>query len=252
MPATRLSFITYNLWNVQRWPEREPALRAFFRRFRPDVLCLQELRIETRDCLDETLPGYRRVDDTFPGWLRESNIYWNDDLLEEVQHGAEEIGIESDAYRRMFWVRLRVRETRRTLFVATAHFTYQGHPDERKEGLSPRVAQARLAARALNSLVRESEPAFFMGDLNDPFAPAQILAEAGYQDCFARLGLLPPPTWPALPTARVSPWEVITNQVIDWICSNDRARPIAAAVPQFFYEDLTPSDHWPVQAVYEV
>jgi hypothetical protein len=252
MPATRLSLITYNLWNVQRWPAREPALRGFFRRFRPDIFCLQELRIETRDVLDEAMSGYRRVEDSFPGWMRESNIYWNSDLLEEVQHGAEDIGIESDAYRRLFWARLRVRDTGRTLFVSTAHFTYQGHPEELKSGISPRPEQARRAGRVLKSLVRESEPGFFLGDLNDPFAPVQLLSEVGYTDCFARLELLPPPTWPALPTARVSPWEVITNQTIDWVLSNERARPVAACVPQYFLEDFTPSDHWPVQAIYEL
>jgi endonuclease/exonuclease/phosphatase family metal-dependent hydrolase len=252
MIPTRLSFITYNLWNTQRWPERAPALRAFFRRFRPDVFCLQELRIETRDTLDEALTGYQRVRDSFAGWTRESNIYWNGSLLEEVQHGAEDIGIDSDAYRRLFWVRLRMRETGRTFFVSTAHFTYQEHPDEITTGQSPRGEQARRAAKTLNSLVRENEPGFLLGDLNDPVLPAHILRAAGYQDCFTRLDLLPPSTWPALPTARIVPWEVTSSQTIDWILSNEKAHPIAASVPQFYFEDLSPSDHWPVQAVYEL
>lgn len=251
MKPTRLSFITYNLWNVQRWPQREAALRGFFRRFRPDLFCLQELRIETRDALDEALPGYQRVQDDFPGWVRESNIYWNGSLLEEVQHGAEDIGINSDAYRRLFWARLKVRETGRTLFVCTAHYTHQEHPEELKTGRSPRGDQARRTAQVLKSKVRDGEPGFFLGDLNDPVVPVLVLAEAGYRNSFDRLDLLPPPTWPALPTTRVVPWEILTNQTIDWILSNDHARPIAASAPQYFLEDLTPSDHWPVQAVYE-
>jgi exonuclease III len=252
MFPTRLSFLTYNLWNVQRWPQREQVLRSFFRRFRPDIFCLQELRIETRDALDEAMTGYRRVEDAFPGWMRESSIYWNSSLLEEVQHGAEEIGIETDAYRRLFWARLKVRDTGRTLFVSTAHYTYQEHPDEMRTGRSPRADQARRTVQALNGLSRDGEPVFFLADLNDPVLPVRILHEAGYQNCFSRLGLLPPPTWPALPTARVSPWEMITNQTIDWIVSNDKSRPIAAGVPQYFQEDISPSDHWPVQALYEL
>lgn len=256
MEPIRLSFITYNLWNVQRWPERKAALRAFFRRFRPDVFCLQELRIETRDELDEALPNYRRVEDPFPGWMRESNIYWNSALLQEIQHGAEDIGIDSDAYRRLFWVRLKTyqggRGGGRTILVATAHYTYQEHPEELKTGLSPRLTQARRTAAMLTSLARSGEPVFFMGDLNDPVGPVHLLSEAGYKSCFARLEILPPPTWPAMPTARVLPWESYTNETIDWILSNDRARPIACGVPQFFLEDLSPSDHWPVQAVYEL
>lgn len=257
MIPTRLSFITYNLWNTQRWPMREPALRGFFRRFRPDIFCLQELRVETRDALDEALPAYRRVNDPFAGWVRESNIYWNANLLEEVQHGAEDIAIKSDAYRRLFWVRLRLRDTGRsnagrTLFVATAHYTFQEHPDEIKTGLSPRAEQAYHTVQVLNGILRDNEPGFFMGDLNDPVVPVHILADAGWRNCFARLELLPPSTWPALPTTRVVPWEVLTNQTIDWILSNDKARPIAACAPRYFLEDFTPSDHWPVQAVYEI
>lgn len=252
MIPTRLSFITYNLWNIQRWPLREPAVRGFFRRFRPDIFCLQELRVETRDALDEAMSGYRRVEDPFPGWVRESNIYWNANLLEEVQHGAEDIGISSDAYRRLFWVRLRVRDTGRTLFVSTAHLTYQEHPDELRTGYSPRLDQARQAARVLTSLVRAEEPGFFLGDLNDPVGPVHILQESGFHDCFTRLEILPPPTWPAVPTARIVPWEVLTNQTIDWVLSNDRARPIAAHAPNYYFEDLSPSDHWPVLAIYEI
>lgn len=252
MIPTRLSIITYNLWNIQRWPMREAAVRGFFRRFRPDIICLQELRFETRDVLDEALSGYRRVEDGFPGWLRESNIYWNSDLLEEIQHGAEDVGINTDAYRRMFWARLRMRDTGRSIFVATAHFTHQEHPEEIRTGYSPRGEQARRTAQTLKSLVREGEPGFFMGDLNDPIVPVHILNEAGYRTCFQRLEILPAPTWPAMPTVRVVPWEATTSQTLDWILSNDRARPVAACVPQYYNEDMSPSDHWPVQAVYEL
>jgi endonuclease/exonuclease/phosphatase family metal-dependent hydrolase len=252
MTPTRLSLITYNLWNIMRWPEREPALREFFRRFRPDIFCLQELRAETRAALDDALPGYARVADDHPGWTRESNIYWNTAVLEPVAHGVADIAIDSDANRGMFWARLRLTGDGRTLLVGTAHYTFQEHPDELRTGLSPRLKQAQRTVEALNHLAQAGEPVFFLGDLNDPVIPTHVLAQAGYRSCFAQLGLLPPPTWPALPTARTAEWEAITNQTIDWIVANDRARPIAAAVPHFFLEDFSPSDHWPVQAIYEL
>lgn len=252
MMLTRLSFLTYNLWNTMRWSKREKALRAFFSTFKPDVFCLQELRPETRNALDDCLPGHRRVEDGFPGWEIESNIYWNDSLLEEVEHGAEDIGIYSDEYRRLFWVRLRVRQTGETLLVSTAHYTHQEHPDELRTGHSPRLDQAQRTAEALSRLVREGEPGFIMGDLNDPIVPALVLSQAGYQNCFAALGLLPPPTWPSLPTVEPSSLNPGTSETIDWILANDRARPIAATVPHFCFEGASPSDHWPVQAVYEL
>ncbi len=252
MIPTRLSFVTYNIWNIQRWPLREPALREFFRRFRPDIFCLQELRIEPRDTLDAALHNYQRVEDPFPGWVRESTIYWNSDLLEEVEHGVEDIAIHSDAYRRLFWVRLQVKEKNKNIFVATAHYTYQGHPDEMKAGLSPRIEQARQTVSALQRLVQPGEPAFFMGDLNDPVLPLHVFMQAGFQNCFAPLGLLPPPTWPAIPTMRIPPTELATSQTIDWILSNDQAHSIIATVPHFYYEDVAPSDHWPVYAMFEL
>ncbi len=251
MIPTRLSFVTYNLWNIQRWPLREPALRSFFRRFRPDVFCLQELRAETRDALDDALPDYRRVDDPFPGWMRESNIYWNGSLLDEVEHGVEDIGISSDKYRGLFWARLKVKDTGQTLFVSTAHYTYQEHPEELRTGQSPRAEQARRTIQVLRERVQEREAAFFLGDLNDPVLPTYLLAEAGYRSCFTRLELVPLPTWPAMPTARTSAWNRITTQTIDWIVSNDLVRPIMTAVPHYYLEDVAPSDHWPVFAMYE-
>lgn len=248
----RLTLLTYNLWNIKRWPERANALRAFFQRFRPDIFCLQELRIETRTFLDKTLPDYSRVDDPHAGWVRESNIYWNTSLLEEVEHGLEDIAIHSDKYRGLFWARLRVKATGQTLFVSTAHYTFQEHPDEVKTGLSPRLEQARETVRVLQQRVRDREPGFFLGDLNDPVLPTHILSKASYRTCFAQLDLQPPPTWPAFPTARTAPWEAITSQTIDWIVSNNHARPLVATVPQFYDEDLSPSDHWPVLAIYEL
>ena len=252
MFPTRLSILTYNLWNTQRWPEREAAVKAFFRRFRPDIFCLQELRKETRGALDKALPDYRRVDDKHPGWTGESNIFWNNLMLEELEHGIEDIAIHTDRNRGMFWVRLQVRATGQRVFVSTAHYTYQQHPDEVRSGQSPRVEQARQTVQALKKLVRDGEAGFFLGDLNDPVLPIMVLAEGGYHSCFSQLDLLPPPTWPSLPTARTGPWETITNQTIDWIVSNDQAHPISVDVPHFYLEDISPSDHWPVLAVYQL
>ena len=71
MLPTRLSIVTYNIWNTMRWDVREPALRQFVELFNPDILCLQELRAETQACLDEAMPTHTRVHDDFPGWTCE-------------------------------------------------------------------------------------------------------------------------------------------------------------------------------------
>ena len=43
-----------------------------------------------------------------------------------------------------------------------------------------------------------------------------------------------------------------TTEGNDLIAANKYARPIAASVPQHYVLDMAPSDHWPVQAVYQI
>jgi hypothetical protein len=192
-----------------------------------------------------------RIRDELPGWSCEGNIYWHSGLFSEVEHGAEEIGmLESE--RRLFWVRLQLNGQDRTIFVSTAHFTYQGHPLERETGQSPRVEQTRRAIAILERLVRPDEPAFFVGDLNDPIHPGRLLREAGYISCFAALGIPNPPTFPCYPTVNFEPGTFTSSQTIDWIVANQYARPMAAQVPHCYHGDMAASDHWPVLAVYEV
>ena len=251
MFPVRLSIVTYNIWNTTRWEVREPALRQFVTLFNPDLLCLQELRAETQACLDDAMPQHARIHDRFPGWTCESNIYWNRHYFDEVEHGIEDVGMLEEL-RRLFWVRLKMTGQERTLVVSTAHFTYQGHPDERATGKSPRVEQCRRTIEALQRLVGEDEPAFFMGDLNDPVHPSRMLNEAGYVNCFSEFGLPPEPTHPCYPTTNIPVGARTTAQTIDWIVANRHARAVAAQVPHCFCGDIAPSDHWPVLAMDEM
>jgi endonuclease/exonuclease/phosphatase family metal-dependent hydrolase len=251
MVPFRLSFITYNLWLTERWPARAPALERFLRLFTPDVLCVQELQGPTQDFLDGVLREHGRVRDAFSGWTNESNIYWSGDIFEEVEHGAEEVG-HLEPERRMFWARLRLRSFQRTIFVATAHLTTARRGEEAETGLSPRVRQLKQIARELARRVRRGEPAFFMGDMNDAWHPQRILKQAGFVSCFAALGMQSPATFQCYPTANVQPEEHTVTEAIDLIVANRHARAIAASVPECFAGDLAPSDHWPVQAIYQL
>ena len=251
MFPVRLSMVTYNLWANHRWPERRAALGQFVELFNPDILCIQEYSQELQAFLDEAMAGHSRVHDELPGWTCEGNIYWNSELLEPIEHGAEDIGI-IEQHRRLFWVRLRVRESGRSIFVGTAHFTTQLNEHELTSGVSPRHGYTRRTISVLERLVHSGEPAFFMGDLNDPILPTRLLHEAGYVSCFSALGLQSPPTWRCYPTANVSAGAPAITQTVDWVVSNQHARAIAAQVPKCFHGDMAPSDHWPVQAVYEI
>jgi endonuclease/exonuclease/phosphatase family metal-dependent hydrolase len=251
MFSPRLSIITYNIWLEQRWPARAPALKKFLDLFAPDVFCVQELQAPTREFLDGVLKVHDRVRDPFPGWMNESNIYWKTALFENAGHGAEAVG-HLEPERRMFWARLRLKASAKTIFVATAHLTSAKNRDEAETGLSPRVRQLRRIAEELGRLVHEAEPAFFMGDMNDAYHPQRILKQAGFVSCFAALGMQSPPTFQCYPTANVQPGEPTVTEAIDLIVANQYARAVAASVPQVYCEDTAPSDHWPVQAVYEL
>ena len=247
MIPNRISMVSYNLWNIKRWPDRKPALSKFLTTFNPDILCLQEISNETMQCIGESLESHEHINDELPGWACESNIFWNMHYFEEVAHGLEDLEMpEQD--RGFFWVRLKFKGSDTTIFVATAHFTWQGNPEEFETGLTPRNRQTHQTINFLKQLVNKGEPGFFMGDLNDPIIPNLFFPKAGYQSCFKDLNLLCPPTYPALPTTNV----ISENQAIDWIFSNGKAKTISASVPQFYFNGIGPSDHWPVHAIYQL
>ncbi len=251
MHPLRISICTYNLWNTRRWPDREPALRRFLECFQPDILCVQELRAETRDCIDQVLSTHQRVQDELPGWTNESNIWWRSDLFRRLAHGAENIG-HDEPDRRLFWVRLDRPDREGTVLVATTHLTHQRNEREADTGQSPRIAQTRAMLDTLDRIVGDGEPAWVVGDFNDAIHVPAMLHGAGFTACYSDLAIQPPPTFPALPTATVSPGEYFTNATFDWITAQGPVRAMSAASPHQFHDDLSPSDHWPILAVYEL
>lgn len=250
MIPLRLSLCSYNLWNVERWPEREPALRQFLQRFTPDILAVQELRRESRDCIDETLEGHARVHNEAPGWTCESNLWWNDTLFEHVEHGAEEYG-SHETTRRLFWARLRRRDDDRTMVAATVHLTPDFPDDTSGRAQALRLQQTSSIIDSLAGIRGGDEPAWLMGDLNEAVQPGRLLHRAGFRSCFSALGLQPPPTFPALPTAGKAPEDFLYNACYDWILARGPVRPLAAHAPRCFHGDISPSDHWPVVTIYE-
>lgn len=243
--AIRFTVCTYNIWTNIRWPERKEALQSFVKFHLPDVLCLQELQADSKRAVDEVLLAtHQRVNDPFEGWTQESNIYWNDAFFELMEYGAEQIEIYEE-FRRLFWVRLRLRaDSDKTLFVSTAHFSYPSHPIEQENNLNSRVLQAQNTVEALNRLVPEGEPLLFMGDLNDTTRPIHILYKAGLIDCFSALGRYPNFTSPAWPTAGGP------AQTLDWMFHRGPIKPMTSEVVDFFSGDIAPSDHKSVLATY--
>ena len=71
----RFSVMTYNLWNEARIDVREPAIRSFFERHRPDILGVQELRESTRywSCTSEKYVPRRSSMWTYPKGCQRSD-----------------------------------------------------------------------------------------------------------------------------------------------------------------------------------
>ena len=247
----RLTAMTLNLWNTQRWPAREAPLRALLRRS-PDVLAVQELRPALAEVIDDALPHHERIVDDLPGWRREGNVWWDARRLELLEHGAADHGA-AEEHRRLFWVRLRHRAAATDLVVATVHLTWVGATDEPTTGLSPRPAQTRAVVAALAAVAGDG-PCLLMGDLNDPVVPVGILREAGFVDAWAALGVQPAPTFPAFPVdgdgSRRPP--LLPPSTLDWQFHRGAVRPVMTEVVDQPWRGVAPSDHRPVMTLYEL
>ena len=242
----RFTVMSLNLWANNRMPDRTEPIQKLLRLHQPDILCLQELRVTTRDLIDQTLSNHDRIDDPFAGWIGEGNIYFNSEMFELNQYGAEDIGMY-EADRRLFWSRLSLKGKKDLqLLAATAHYTWAGHPTERDGGVSPRYQQAQETVRVLAGITNQDEPILFMGDLNDYVHPIRILREDGFVDSFSGLGRTSPITIPAMPTAKGTP------QTIDWIFHKGALQPMTSEVVDFFAGDIAPSDHKPILATYSI
>ncbi|MFS2242457.1 hypothetical protein [Microbacterium sp. OR16] len=246
---------THNLWGDAWQQERAGALRALYEVRPPDLLATQELRGWSRDALDETMAHHARVVDEFAGWERQSNLWWDSRLFEEVEHGAEDVGI-LDENARLFWVRLRVKRGGATLILSTAHLTWPGHAVEQGDGVNLRVPQAQRIVTCLDAIGDEGEAVFFTVDINDIAGPLWAFGNAGFLDSFSALGRHSPVTHPVIPSGfsdgvgtRLSPL-ASPAKAIDWVYARGPVRPRASEVVEFFHRGVAPSDHYPVAATF--
>lgn len=247
--------MTYNIWGDHWWAEREPAMRAFLDQRAPDVFAVQELKPAQQKVFDEVLPGYARVADGFPGWTHNGNTWWDRELYELTDYGAEDIGMLAE-HARLFWVRLRIKalDGDSTLVFANAHYTFPGHAQEWESDVSPRTNQARRTVAELDRIAGDA-PCIFVGDLNDYARPIKVIRDAGFQESFGALGAISPPTHPAVPNARSAAGDPAPESVpkaIDFMFHRGRLRVRSSEVVEFFHGGIAPSDHRPVVTTYTI
>lgn len=266
----RVSVTTFNVWGENYWPQRSASLSQTFHSLKSDVYLLQEVTPEILEYLDKSVGhNYKRVhDDRFAGWQRESNIYWNDNLLALLDHGHGDLHIEDHPARGLFWARLAVRSTMDklnvngspveplTIFCSTAHFPWEGNDTEMRTGINQRIPAATNVCEQLRRLVPPHECSVFAGDLNDDFHPVRILGEEmGLMDVFECMDLPPPITHPVRPSCPRE--EMRPNRTIDWIlCSLPAPCRVVSALAKGvrggMHGGMAPSDHLPVMAVFEL
>jgi endonuclease/exonuclease/phosphatase family metal-dependent hydrolase len=246
---------THNLWGDHHAAERMEALTALYERRAPDLLATQETRAWSRDLLDAAMPGHDRVRDDFPGWERQSNLWWNRELFSEVEHGAEDVGIH-DRHARLFWVRLGIDGGPKSLLWTTAHLSYSGNAVEVETGVNQRTPQARRVVEELSRLGRRDEPVFFACDTNAIGTAIWLIGNAGYLDSFTALNRQAPPTHPVIPNPFASTVGTLKSPIaspqktIDYIFFRGPVRSRSAEVVEYFHRGIAPSDHYPVASTF--
>lgn len=246
---------SHNLWGDHHAEGRADALRALYERRAPDLLATQETRAWSRDLLDAAMPGHDRVHDFFPGWESQSNLWWDRQLFSEAEHGAEDVGIH-DAHARLFWVRLHVKATGRTILWTTAHLSYSGNAVEVETGVNQRTPQAHRVVEELERLALPDEPVFLASDTNAIATAIWVIGNAGYSDAFTALNRQAPPTHPVIPNPFAAtvgtPKSPIASpqKTIDYIFFRGPVRSRSAEVVEFFDRGIAPSDHYPVAATF--
>lgn len=244
---TRFSVMTLNLWNTEKLSQREDSIIEFFSIYRPDFLCIQELRAETRKLLDTLLFEYDRVHDPFVGWKIESNIYYKKEMFSEVEHGRINL-IMPEENRGLFYLRVRDIESHKSLFISTIHLTHQGNADEIKTSFSYRQGEVKIVVSSLKELVDENEAAIVCGDFNDPYHPTRIISkETDFVEVFKSLKQESPVTFPCSTIS--SEYDLVES--LDKIMHNIHLAPILASSPRFVLS-CGISDHYPVMAVFEI
>jgi len=253
---TRFSVTTFNVWGSNHWPARSTALVQSLLTMRSDIFLFQEVTPAIIECLDNNLLNYKRVkNENQEGWLKESNIYWNNDIFDLIDSGYGDLEMMDHPLRGIFWVRLAFKhDPSKKIFCSTAHYPWVGCNAEIETGTNQRVIAAVKTCEHLRRLVAFNEPAIFAGDLNEDFHPIRILSEeCAYADVFESLDLPPCITHPVRPSDPME--EMRPNRTLDWILCNlpSNCRAIAAYVKGIRSGSYPPvSDHLPVTAVIEI
>lgn len=250
----RLHVMTYNLRaaggrSPHPWTKRRPLVHTLLERERPTVLCTQEGRFRQLRELRSDLDGYDWLHLGRAGGSRGEStaILWDERRLAPIEYdhlwvsrrprtiGSRSWG--SGTVRMLTWIHFEDTATGRDFYVVDNHL------DHRSE-------RARRKGAGINAdlVARFRAPVIVAGDFNCDAATEvhRVLTGVGLVDAWDAAARRLTPAWGTFNHWRTAP--VDGGPRIDWILVRD-AEVHLAAVNTFAEPGLTPSDHWPVQAL---
>lgn len=238
------------------WEERRPLVENVLKREKPTVLFTQEgLYGQLQDVLDD-LDGYDWIHlGRLGGSQSEATaIFWNTKRLKVIAYdhlwlsdtplliGSK--GWGNNVVRMLTWVRFQDLETGKEFYTVNNHFDHQSE--------NARQLGAQMNVDVIAPWVEEGLPVVSAGDFNQVPGSLtyQILVDGGLVDTMLEAEEQVTPVygtwngWDPVPTEE--------ERRIDWIMATPGIRIRKAAVNTYSRHGLTPSDHWPVQALIEL
>jgi endonuclease/exonuclease/phosphatase family metal-dependent hydrolase len=244
---------TENNWNDAKFPRRERVFRVI-REYDPDVLGVQEARHGQIVDLREALTGYEfygvgRDDGKTGGEY--TGIFYRRNRLKRLDAGSFWLSSEPavpgskfksapDALTRMAsWVLLRGEQPDARFLVLNTHWDHISKSARRQSAALIRDRLAELG---------DGAPAIVMGDLNAPETSPELKALVrgdgalidSYRALFAK---------PSADEGSFGGWQGQRDgHRIDFILHTKEFKPVAAEIMRTSYDNLWPSDHYPVTA----
>jgi endonuclease/exonuclease/phosphatase family metal-dependent hydrolase len=240
----KFSIISLNVWNMEQYEKRKPALQEFLSVYQSDIFCFQEVRPCFCKLFDATLASYHRIRGAEPGWEQEESICYNPEVFKEIEHGVVDLHMP-ESMRGLFWTRFQLNDGKR-LVVANVHLTHQLNETENRTGIPFRPAEARIIAKKLPTIAN-GDGIVLAGDFNDPVQPTHIFVEeGGFLDVFQYLHVPAPCTFPCIFLTNED-WQV---ESIDKMMVRNGVRPLMATSPHFHIPGFVLSDHWPIMGMF--
>ncbi|MCC3761925.1 endonuclease/exonuclease/phosphatase family protein [Glycomyces sp. TRM65418] len=258
----QLHLLTFNLRykggdpSPHTWEERRPLVKNVLKREKPSILFTQEGVFSQLQDVLEDLDGYDWIHlGRLGGSKSEATaIYWNTKRLKVVEYdhlwlsdtplliGSKSWG--NNVVRMLTWIRFLDLETGKEFYTVNNHFDHQSEHS--------RQLGSQMNLDVIAPWIEQGFPVVSAGDFNQvPGTPTyQILVEGGLVDTMLEAEEQVTPVygtwngWDPVPTEE--------ERRIDWIMATPDIRVLKAAVNTYSKDGLTPSDHWPAQALVEL